>query len=222
MSQEQGLIGKLVGAMIRRSVRLRFRNVYLQMETPTVVGPAILYANHNGWMDGYLMLHLVQRLGLRCVDWIEEFDAFPLFSRVGGMRFTKGEPTSRAKTIRQTIRLMKDKGWSLVLFPEGVLHRPGTILNFGRAIEVVARAVPSVVLVPVGIRYDMSIHERPEAWMRVGTPHSFVSLEDCQARVEFQLAGIDNADSKPEGFEVLQAGTADVNERMDMRRIPRR
>jgi len=222
MSQEVGWIGQLIGGMIRRSVRSRFRNVYLAPNCPAITPPAILYANHNGWMDGYLMFHLVQKLGLKCVDWIEEFDAFPLFSRVGGMRFAKGEPHGRAQTIRKTIRLMKDQRQSLVIFPEGILHRPGSLLPFGRALELVARAVPNVSLVPIGIRYEMSIHERPEVWIQVGQPHTFQSLEDCQGRVQDQLNQLDQSLSQSDAFDVLQAGTGDVNERMDMRRVPRR
>ncbi len=222
MSQEKGIVGRFVGSMIRRSVRNRFHTVYYRTEGPSLTSPTILYANHNGWMDGYLLFHLVSKIGLRCLDWIEEFDAFPLFAAVGGMRFSKGNIGARAMTVRKTIRLMKEDGYSLILFPEGVMHRPPSILKFGKAIEVVAKHVPGVQLAPVAIRYQLSMHERPEAWIWVGKPDSFKSIDHCEDQLASQLACLDKAIETNAPFETLVEGTKDVNERWDMRRIPKK
>lgn len=221
MSQEQGLMGRFVGGMIRRSVHSRFHTVYWSAPSTPLPAPAILYANHHGWMDGYLMFHLVSRLGLACVDWIEEFDAFPLFRRVGGMRFAKGDISGRAATIRRTISLMRE-GKSLVLFPEGVLHRPPALRQFGRAIELIANKVPGVTLAPIAIHTELSMHERPEAWLSIGEPHRFESLRCCEMRLGEQLDLLRCQVSRGKEFEVLAQGTPDVNERWDMRRIRNR
>lgn len=215
--QEKGLAGRLVGAMVRRSVRQRFHSVYFSLPESRPKAPCILYANHHGWMDGYLMFHLAQELGTDCVDWIEEFDAFPLFASVGGIRFAKGDASGRASAVRQTIRLMKTEAKSLVIFPEGALHRPPELLPFGRALEVVARAVPHALLHPVAIRYELSMHERPEAWIVVGESHDFISLEDCRTRVTDQL----DQWSTENQFSLMVCGRKDVNERMSMKRISR-
>ena len=215
--QEQGLIGRLVGAMIRRSVRQRFHSVYLSKPNVLPKAPAILYANHHGWMDGYLMFHLASELGVECLDWIEEFDSFPLFASVGGIRFPKDDSSGRASAIRRTIRLMKNEGKSLVLFPEGVLHRPPDLLPFGRALEVVAKSVPGVTLHPVSLRYELSMHERPEAWITLGESHTFESLQDCESR----LALLMDHKSTIHHFNVMICGRLDVNERMSMKRFSR-
>lgn len=213
--QEQGIVGRLVGNMVRRSVRQRFHTVWWNPPQTLPSAPAILYANHHGWMDGYLMFHLVTKLGLPSVDWIEEYDAFPLFKSIGGVRFASGDAAGRAVAVRQTIRLMREQGKSLVIFPEGVLHRPPDLLPFGKALETVATRVGGVSLVPVAIRYEMSLHERPEAFVALGQPHAWESLENCRGRLFALLSS-----AEPKG-EVLVAGTRDVNERMDMRRAPR-
>ena len=212
----------MVGSMIRRSVRTRFRNVYCRFDDSAISAPTVLYANHHGWMDGYLMFHLVCKLNIKSVDWIEEFDSFPLFRYVGGMRYTPNEMVQRAKTIRQTIRLMNKEKVSLVIFPEGVMHRPPSILPLGRAIEVIAKKVPGVTFTPVAIRYEQSIHERPEAWLWTGTPHPFSTLQDCHDRLTRQLGCLQTSIAKGESFPVLAKGTLDVNERFDMRRIPKK
>lgn len=218
MSQEEGLIGRIVGGMIRRSVRARFRNVYWRPPTSSIQPPAILYANHHGWMDGYLMFHLVRKLNLVCLDWIEEFDTFPLFTWVGGVRFAKGDTSGRALAIRRTIRELQ-RGKSLVLFAEGFLHRPPQIFPLGRSLEALAKQVPNLSLVPVAIYQEMSMHERPEAWISVGQPHEFVSLECSRERLQAELNRL-RADVEAEvKFDVLAAGTASINERMSMKRF---
>jgi len=217
MSQEQGLVGKLVGKMIRRSVRTRFHSVYWDPIAPPKA-PAIFYANHHGWMDGYLMFHVVSELDVRCLDWIEEFDSFPLFARIGGMKFDKASPQSRAATIRKTIREM-NRGTSLVIFPEGILHRPPDLLPFGRSLEVIAKKVPNLTMIPVGIHYELSLHERPEAWISLGSAHPFESLRDCENRVTHQLQTLRSAIAKGQEFPKLVAGTRDINERMSMKKV---
>jgi len=213
--QEQGIVGRLVGGMIRRSVRHRFHTVYWQPPKASLTGPVILYANHHGWMDGYLMFHVVTALELESVDWIQEFDSFPLFSRIGGLRFAAGDVSGRAATIRRTIRLMNDDRKSLVIFPEGTLHRPPELLPFGRAMESVARRVPGVRLVPVAIRTELSMHERPEAWIALGEHHAFDSLEDCRGRLESQMELVTSSE-KICDFVPLVRGRLDVNERMNI------
>lgn len=230
LRQEQGILGRLVGGMIRRSVRRRFRRVYwsgpiCQDEGRQVpfdfAGPVIFAANHHGWHDGYLMFHLVTRLEKVCLDWIAEFQAFPLFAKVGGMPFPADDPMRRALTVRETIRRMRREGRSLVLFPEATLHRPPDVLEFGGALELVARKVPDVRVIPVVILYDMSLHERPEAFLRMAMPIEPGSnvAEETRAGLVQSLEEL-RADvlSQADTFEVLVEGTKDVNERWSMRR----
>ncbi len=120
--------------MIRRSVRRAFHSVYWSPPPETPTPPAIFVINHHGWHDGYLMYLAATRLGIRVVDWIQEFEAFPLFAKVGGMPFPKDDPVGRAATIRRTIRLMRDERRSLLLFAEGVMHRPPGLMPFGKAL----------------------------------------------------------------------------------------
>lgn len=220
--QQEGVLGLAVDRMIRRSVRKAFHTVHWAPPAATPEAPAILVANHHGWHDGYVMYLAATKLGLRVVDWIAEFDAFPLFAKVGGMRFPPNEPAARAATIKRTIRLMREERRSLLLFAEGVLHRPPGLLPFGKAIETVARSVPGVHVVPVAIRYELARHERPEAWLRFG--EEVPTGDDLAARTRLAVAaGLDALAGEsrfdPARYEVLARGTLDVNERWDARRL---
>lgn len=210
-----------VDRMIRRSVRRAFHTVYWR-PPQAITAPTIFVANHHGWHDGYLMYLAATKLNLRVVDWIQEFDAFPLFAKVGGMRFPKDDPAARAVTIRRTIRLMREEGRSLLLFAEGELHRPPGLLPFGKALETVARAVPAATVIPVAIRYEQAMHERPEAWIRFGEP--VPGGDGLASRTQVEVGrGLYALDGErrfaAERYEVLAAGTPDVNERWDLRKF---
>ena len=221
-TQTEGFIGWMVGGMIRRSVRSRLRNLYWSAPQEPLTAPVIFYSNHHGWLDGYILFHVVEKLKLKAVDWIEEFDAFPLFAKAGGMRYAAGDTTGRATTIRKTIRLMNAEKRSLMLFAEGVLHRPPAIWPLGKALQLVAEKVKGVTLVPTAIYYEHSIHERPEAWVSLGSAHSFSSLEDCHSRLEGELDALKARVAKDDSFPILVKGTGDVNERMSMKRFARK
>ena len=221
--QHEGVLGLAVDRMIRRSVRRAFHTVHWNSPAKPQA-PAILVANHHGWHDGYLMYLAATRMGLRFVDWIAEYGAFPLFGKVGGMPFPPEDAGVRAATIRRTIRLMREERRSLLLFAEGTLHRPPGLLPFGKALETVARAVPEVRVAPVAIRYELAMHERPEAWLRFGPE---VPLgDDLAARARLAVgAGLDAlaGESRFDAarYETLARGTLDVNERWDVRRFRR-
>jgi len=220
--QEEGLLGRYVGRMIRRSVRQRFKGLYWMPPSVSWRSPVIFVPNHHGWFDGYVMFHVVTKFGLRTLDWIQEFDAFPLFSRIGGLPYPLNNPLRRARTVWRTIRLMQKEKRSLLLFAEGELHYPPDLLSFGRALETIAEKVPGVTVVPVAIRYEAAMHERPECFIGFGEPVA-LGPDLCERtraavgeRLELLLKQIRE---ERDGFEVLAKGTDDVNERWDMRRL---
>ena len=163
-----------------------------------------------------------RRLQLRVVDWIQEYDAFPLFGKVGGMPFPSADAAARARTLRQTVRFMKSAKTSLILFAEGELHRPDALLPFGRSLQFIATKVPEARVIPVAIRHELAMHERPEAFMAFG--ECVPAGERLAERTRLEIAALlDRLKARtllePESFQTLLAGTPDVNERWDMRRI---
>jgi 1-acyl-sn-glycerol-3-phosphate acyltransferase len=204
--------------MIRQSVRRRFHTVYWRPPPFELKTPVVFVPNHHGWFDGYLMFHVVADLGIPTLDWIQEFDSFPLFAKIGGMPYPLNDPKRRAATVKRTIRLMRDGGWSLLLFAEAELHYPPDLLPFGRAIETITEKVPGAKIVPVGIRYEMAMHERPEAFLAFGEPIPSGErlIERTMEAVSGVLESVDHAvRGNRSGFQVLAKGTPDVNERWD-------
>lgn len=227
MSQEEGLVGRLVGGMIRRSVRQCFRRVYWRPPSVPLQGPVVFAVNHTGWHDGYLMFLAVSRLQVRSLDWIAEFDAFPLFRKVGGLPFPPGDAARRTATIRETLRLIREEGRSLIVFADGTLRRPGEPWEVGRAVELAAGCRPGVQVVPVSIVYDMSIHQRPEAFLSFGAPIDPADFSEkgqlcreAKSRIEALTYESQRMFGQESCWEVLHNCLLDVNERFDMRKAP--
>lgn len=224
MGQATGLVGKVVDRMIRRSVRQQFRGVYWIPPIEPLPAPCIFVPNHHGWHDGYVMYHAVTALGMQTLDWIQEFDSFPLFGSIGGMPFPADDTATRGGTIRKTIRLMNSEKRNLLLFAEQELHRPPEVRPFGKALDLVASRVPEACVVPVAIRYELAMHERPECFILFGSPIKGKDISGPEVRLKVK-ALLDELAVKmrfeSDAFKELAKGTRDVNERMDMRQIPK-
>lgn len=217
--QAEGWIGKMVGAMIRRSVRQRFRAVYWVPPSTLPEGSIIWAANHHGWHDGYLMFHVVEALGKRSLDWIAEFDAFPLFAHAGGMPFPPDKPEVRAATLKKTVRLMKTDGRSLILFPEGTLHEPPEVWSLGDSLAWLGAKVPAATVLPVGLVYRMSKHERPQAYIQFSsrTFQHPLDLDEIRHEMQRVVNEIQVSIEDESRWQTLVQGTRDVNERWDFR-----
>ncbi|RYG40379.1 hypothetical protein EON79_22700 [bacterium] len=201
---------------MRGNVRKSFHSVQWRPPAGLPEGPKIFAANHHGWHDGYLLYVACTAMNVPVVDWIAEFDAFPLFAKVGGMPFPPSDPSRRAATVRKTIRLMKDEGRSLMLFAEGILHRPPELLPFGRSLEVVA-AKTGAAVIPTAIRYEIAMHERPEPFLLFGAPVEPGPKLAERSRLAVRRLLDEGATlirHDEAVFETLVAGTKDVNERM--------
>lgn len=224
MIQDEGMIGRLVGGMIRRSVRKNFKAVYWEPPKIAPKHPCILFANHHGWFDGYLMYHVTNALALPCLDWIEEFDTFPLFRYVGGLPYPKDDAGRRASSVKRTVRALQSGNRSLIIFPDQPLRYPPEIGPMARSLEFLFDKVPDVSLIPVAINYEFSLHERAEAFIRVGSPIPATTnlLTDCRDHLVDLLDETQRLVRAGHSFQLLVRGTDSVNERWDMRRLGKR
>ena len=208
--------------MISKSVRNRFHTVYWDPPKTHIGEPTIFIPNHHGWFDGYLMYLALKRLQMVTMDWIEEYDAFPLFGKIGGMPFPKDDARRRAMTIRRSITKMEEDGTNLLLFAEGRLHYGPEVLPFPDGFDRLVQRFRAKSVTPVAIVYEHSLHERPEAFLRFGSPVplDIASSESIHSTIVKLLDSLGKDVINGKTFDLLHRGTKDVNERWDMRRLP--
>lgn len=220
-AQAQGFVGRIVATMIRRTVRAQFHTVYWTGARGLPAGPVVFACNHFGWHDGYLMFHVAEAAGKRSVDWMDDLGAFPLFRAVGALPMPPDDPAARTATLRQTVRLLRE-GVSLVHFPEGRLHRGPRLGQPGGVLPFLARTVGPIRVVPTAITYEMSVHQRPEAYVDLlpSVTMPSVAADAWEDALSARLAERRLRPGPWPDDDVLAHGTPDVNEKWDWRKSP--
>jgi 1-acyl-sn-glycerol-3-phosphate acyltransferase len=228
--------GRLVAdAFIRRSVAAHFRAVYARVtELPARDHPVIIFANHHYWWDGFLCYVLGKQWKLPLSMWMEEWRWFPPFWALGALPYPPGDTMVRARTVRQTVRLLQNPPRVLFLFPEGVLHAGFHLLPFKRSLFWLAQRVPDAQVLPLAIVISPTLHQYPRAFLHLGASfraygcsadewlaeaHQKMTqmLESLRQEVEC----LDTVEkTRQAGFSQLVKGRASVNERWWARMMP--
>jgi 1-acyl-sn-glycerol-3-phosphate acyltransferase len=142
--------------------------------------------NHISFLDGPLAFMLIPQP----VRVILKKEVFRLPVVGPGMRFVEFVPVDRKgarggrASIERAARLMKDKGFSFLIFPEGTRSRDGQLQRFRRGGFFLALE-SGAPIVPISIKgtYDMMPKGSffiKRSYLRV-TFHPAVPVEDYQA-----------------------------------------
>jgi hypothetical protein len=182
---------------------------------------AVVFANHHYWWDGYvcyLLAHHWRRE--RGMVWMREWRVFPPFHTVGAMPFPDDDMRVRIRTVRRTLRRLRDSPSVLFLFPERDLHPAPVLLPFQRVLFWLHRQLPDVTFVPAAVQIVAGIHEYPELYILRGLAFRSEEeneekwLNEAQSEVARLLEALDAArQSEPERFQCILEGKRSINER---------
>lgn len=203
--------------MVERELRKTFRTVRWVGGGPRLPPdlPAIVYANHHGFYDGYLLTYLVERIWHRAaLIWMAELDRFPFFRPGGALPFPPGDPARRTQSIRETARALgRDPKTVLIYFPEGDLHpHEEGVREAGPSFQRLDRIFPEKIWLPVALRITGWEHAHPTALLTAGSPHRRTSGRETDTLAGL-LRGLEEADAT--SGATLLAGRNDPGERWD-------
>jgi 1-acyl-sn-glycerol-3-phosphate acyltransferase len=156
-------------------------------------GAYVLVANHSSYMDtpAVLLIPLQIRFFAK-----QGLFRIPLLGghlrRAGHLPVVRENPRASLKSLTEAARMVRERGVSVVLFPEGG-RSPDGLRDFkeGAAYLAIKAGVPAVPIGIMGTRQVLpmgSIHVRPHAvTMRIGDPISTAGMK-LDARSELNAA----------------------------------
>jgi 1-acyl-sn-glycerol-3-phosphate acyltransferase len=178
-------------------VGARILGIRLDVSGRETVGrknPSVFMANHLSFLDGPLLYYLIPRV-VRVIPKKEIF-RIPIIG--WAMRFVGFVPVDRKglesgrRSIEHATQLIKTKGYSYLIFPEGTRSRDGEMLSFRRgAFFLAINSQASIVPITIEGTYDLmpkGSHQAKRGRVRVNF-HKAVSVkglaeEDMPALME--------------------------------------
>ncbi len=191
---------RLVQLLIDSSFRKYFDHIYFYAQTQLTEEqrrlPLIICANHSTWWDGYVALLLERQLRYSAYLMMEEAQLrrYSFFTWAGCFSVDRQNVRSALQSLQYASKILKERPRRFVwLFPQGEIEpndrRPLTFFN-GAA--YLARAVSPAIVLPIAIRIEFQMEQRPSLFIRQGEPleisteeaHSPQFLKNCTHQLE--------------------------------------
>jgi len=142
--------------------------------------PTIIYANHSNWWDGFTAYFLSSGLWKKD-DYLmmdsEQMKKYSFFKYIGVFSVDRNDSNEVLKTINYAVTLLKNTNRYLWIFPQGGIQpqdvRP---VRFFPGITKIAEKTGEVNLLPVAMRYEFLLEQRPEIFIKVGEPDIFNNM----------------------------------------------
>jgi 1-acyl-sn-glycerol-3-phosphate acyltransferase len=212
-------------AYLRRLFRRHFHALRLLGEPPSPPTnlSLVLVPNHGTWWDGFFLhflnrMLLKRRLHLMMLE--EQLHRFQFFRLVGAFGIRPGSLSAVSAALGYSASVLADPANALCVFPQGRMRHPGLRpLDFRRGLErILHEHGGPVAILPLAIRCDFGIDQRPEAYFRFDvchevSPQNFGGVGWLEERTAALLDQTDQAIASGEPGRVLLAGRAPVNER---------
>jgi len=180
-AQKNRLFHRVFDIYLRRLLKKHFYKIHLysddNLKLLNAAYPTILFANHPNWWDGFIAYYLTSKLW-KSDDYlmmdIEQLQKYKAFRFLGVFSIDRTSAAETLKAINYAVSLLKNTNRYLWIFPQGKMEvqdcRPIEFLN---GITKIAEKTVSVNLLPVAFRYEFIMEQRPEVFIKIGTPDVF-------------------------------------------------
>ncbi len=177
-AKKNKLIGALFALYHQRLLKKHFLAVHLSgydnLKLIDNSAPAIMYANHSNWWDGFIAYLLTNRL-LKKDDYlmmdIEQMKKYSFFKYIGAFSVDRNVPTEALRSLNYAAELLINSDKHMWIFPQGeMLPQDRRPLKFYTGIAKIAEKIGNVNFVPVCLRYEFQMEQRPEVFISIGKP----------------------------------------------------
>jgi len=190
--------------------------------------PSIIYANHSNWWDGLAAFYLSEKLwnidAYVMMD-IEQMQKYRFFKRIGAFSVNRNNPKEAMESVEYAVSLLQSTNRVLWIFPQGVMQpndfRP---IKFYSGISKIVQKLGEVNLLPVTLRYEFLMEQRPELFISIGKAKTFnsgVDTKELTGTLNDKLIGELDAlknkiiNSELDGFKIILQGKQSRNKTVD-------
>ena len=184
------LVARWFDGWCRRALRRSFHAAHLYLpdggaawDDADPSAGRLYIANHASFWDGVLLYWLLRRrlgtAGRRRVYAMvdaEQVAEHPFFRRCGAFSVDRSDARDGLAAVAYAADRLAE-GAAVVIFPQGAIapadRRP---LGFEGGLGRIVARCPSAAVVPVGLRYEFWLEQRPEAMVAVGRALRFGNL----------------------------------------------
>jgi hypothetical protein len=212
---------------ILRQFRKAFHGLYLLGPVPAIdpALPLLITPNHSTWWDGFFFYILNKRVWKRTGYLMmleEQLSKYRFFSRIGAFGIEPGLARRSYDALRYSAQVLRDPANALCVFPQGVLRYFGIRpLEFQRGVEHILKLYGGDVnLLPLGIRCEFLIDQRPEAFFMADRVHrvnhqTFQGIEWLEQHEEALIDRLYRAILAGDKDRVVVRGREPMNVRWD-------
>ncbi len=190
---------------------------------PTV--PLLITPNHSTWWDGFFFYILNKKIWKRKAYLMmleEQLSKYRFFSRIGAFGIEPGFARRSYQALRYSAAVLRDPGNAVCIFPQGVLRYSGVRpLEFQRGVGHILKLCDADVnLLPLGIRCEFLIDQRPEAFFMADrvfrvNQQTFQGIEWLEKQEEDLLDRLNQAILSGKKGRVVVRGREPINVRWD-------
>ncbi len=188
----------------------------------------ILYANHSNWWDGLAAFYLsktIWNIDAYVMMDIEQMQKYIFFKRVGAFSVNRSNAKEALESVEYAVDLLRNHRRVLWIFPQGKMqHNDFRPIVFFNGISKIAQKLNDVTLIPVALRYEFLMEQRPEIFISIGKAKSTGlsgNARDLTAELNGELLKeLDQlknrvVNSEFGGFRTILQGRESVNKRVD-------
>lgn len=155
------MIQKLLGIAVRHIPRVKFH--YDNSIGETFDRPAVIVANHQSHLDLLCMLQMTPKIVILTNDWVWRN---PIYGAI--IRYAEFYPVKDGyEALLPKLRSLVDRGYSIVVFPEGTRSEDGEIGRYHKGAFLLAQQL-KVDLMPVVIHGATHVMPKRDLVLREG------------------------------------------------------
>jgi 1-acyl-sn-glycerol-3-phosphate acyltransferase len=124
--------------------------------------PVLAFANHSGWWDGIVLIHLMERFPQRqfyCM--MEHLSRYSFFRRLGAYSINLRDRREAASSLRYTCKLLTRPRSVVWIFPQGRLLPVAEPFKMQKGFQWILKKHPKIKVMPLGLRYGFTDGEKP-------------------------------------------------------------